>query len=50
MAEGDSERKGFLGRWASRKSDALKGMITILPDVDLTEPAYADWKKLYGED
>lgn len=29
---------------------ALKGMITILPDVDLTEPAYADWKKLYGED
>jgi hypothetical protein len=29
---------------------ALKGMITILPGVDLTEPTYADWKKLYGED
>lgn len=29
---------------------ALKGMITLLPDVDLTEPAYPDWKKLYGED
>ena len=25
MAESDSESKGFLGRWASRKSDALKG-------------------------
>ena len=29
---------------------ALKGMITVLPDVDLTAPAYEDWKKLYGED
>jgi hypothetical protein len=29
---------------------ALKGMITILPGVDLTEPAYPDWKKLYDED
>ena len=29
---------------------ALKGMITLLPDVDLTAPAYEDWKKLYGED
>jgi hypothetical protein len=29
---------------------AMKGMITILPDVDLTAPAYVDWKKLYGED
>lgn len=29
---------------------ALKGMITIPPDVDLTEPSYPDWKKLYGED
>lgn len=28
---------------------ALKGMITISPDVDLTAPAYEDWKKLYGE-
>ncbi len=28
----------------------LKGMITLLPDVDLTAPAYEDWKKLYGED
>ena len=26
MADGNSERKGFLGRWASRKSDALKGI------------------------
>ena len=29
---------------------ALKGMITIPPGVDLTEPTYADWKALYGED
>lgn len=29
---------------------AMKGMITILPGADLTEPAYPDWKKLYGED
>lgn len=29
---------------------ALKGMITIPPEVDLTEPSYADWKALYGED
>lgn len=29
---------------------ALKGMITILPGVDLTEPAFAEWKELYGED
>lgn len=29
---------------------ALKGMITIPPDIDLTEPAYGDWKALYGED
>ncbi len=29
---------------------AMKGMITILPDVDLTEPSYEDWKKLYGEE
>lgn len=29
---------------------ALKGMITLLPDVDYTEPAYKDWKSLYGED
>ena len=29
---------------------ALKGMITLLPGVDLTEPSYPDWKKLYGED
>lgn len=29
---------------------ALKGMITILPGVDLTEPSYPDWKKLYDED
>ena len=25
MAEDDGERKGFIGRWASRKNDALKG-------------------------
>lgn len=29
---------------------ALKGMITILPGVDLTEPAFPEWKELYGED
>ena len=29
---------------------AMKGMITLLPDVDLTAPAYEDWKVLYGED
>lgn len=29
---------------------ALKGMITILPGVDLTEPLFEDWKELYGED
>lgn len=29
---------------------ALKGMITILPGVDLTEPAFEDWKELYGEE
>lgn len=29
---------------------ALKGMITIPPDVDLTAPTYDDWKTLYGED
>lgn len=29
---------------------ALKGMITIPPGVDLTEPSYSDWRKLYGED
>ncbi|MDB5540418.1 MAG: hypothetical protein JWQ89_2145 [Devosia sp.] len=29
---------------------ALKGMITILPGVDLTEPAFDDWKALYGEE
>lgn len=29
---------------------ALKGMITIPPGVDLTEPSYPDWKELYGED
>lgn len=29
---------------------ALKGMITLRPDVDLTAPAYEDWKTLYGED
>jgi hypothetical protein len=29
---------------------AMKGMITLRPDVDLTEPSYSDWKKLYGED
>jgi len=29
---------------------ALKGMITILPGVDITKPAYEDWKALYGED
>jgi hypothetical protein len=29
---------------------AMKGMITLLPGVDLTEPSYPDWKKLYGED
>lgn len=28
---------------------ALKGMITILPGVDLTEPAFEDWERLYGE-
>ena len=28
----------------------MKGMITLLPDVDLTAPAYEDWKKLYGKD
>jgi len=28
----------------------LKGMITIPPGVDLTEPAFEDWKALYGED
>jgi hypothetical protein len=28
---------------------ALKGMITIPEGVDLTEPSYPDWKKLYGE-
>ena len=29
---------------------ALKGMITLQPGVDLTEPSYPDWKALYGED
>ena len=29
---------------------ALKGLITILPGVDITQPAYEDWKKLYGEE
>ncbi len=29
---------------------ALKGMITLLPGVDYTAPAYTDWKTLYGED
>lgn len=29
---------------------AMKGMITLLPDVDLTTPSYEDWKALYGED
>jgi hypothetical protein len=29
---------------------AMKGMITLLPDVDLTAPSYDDWKTLYGED
>ncbi len=29
---------------------ALKGMITILPGVDLTEPLWEDWKELYGEE
>lgn len=28
---------------------ALKGMITLLPGVDLTEPAFEDWEDLYGE-
>lgn len=28
---------------------ALKGLITIPPDVDLTQPALDDWKGLYGE-
>lgn len=28
---------------------AMKGMITLLPGVDLTAPTYEDWKKLYGE-
>jgi hypothetical protein len=29
---------------------AMKGAITILPGVDITEPAFEDWKALYGED
>jgi hypothetical protein len=29
---------------------ALKGMITILPGVDLTKPAFEDWKSLYDEE
>lgn len=29
---------------------AMKGMITLLPDTDLTAPSYEDWKALYGED
>lgn len=29
---------------------ALKGMITIPPGVDLTAPAFENWKALYGED
>ena len=29
---------------------AMKGMITLRPDVDLTAPSYEDWKKLYGEE
>jgi hypothetical protein len=29
---------------------AMKGMITLLPDVDLAAPSYEDWKGLYGED
>ncbi|OEO32946.1 hypothetical protein VW23_009030 [Devosia insulae DS-56] len=28
---------------------ALKGLITIPADVDLAQPAYEDWKSLYGE-
>ncbi len=40
MAEGDSERKGFLGRWASRKSDALKGKPLDEP-VQLANPPLA---------
>ena len=29
---------------------ALKGMITIPPGVDITEPTLGNWKALYGED
>jgi hypothetical protein len=28
---------------------ALKGMITLLPDVDYTAPADPDWGKVYEE-
>jgi hypothetical protein len=28
---------------------ALRGLITIPPEVDLTQPAFEDWKGLYGE-
>ena len=28
---------------------ALKGLITIKPGVDLTEPAFEDWTELYGK-
>jgi len=40
VAEGDSERKGFLGRWASRKSDARKGKPLDEP-VQLANPPLA---------
>lgn len=43
LPEGDEEKQ-------HPAYGAMKGMITIPPGVDLTEPSYPDWRKLYGED
>lgn len=45
VAEGKEKKPYRHPAWG-----ALKGMITIPPDVDLTEPAFENWKALYGED
>jgi hypothetical protein len=56
MKQATIKQEAKLQQEAAAKSEhhpaygALEGMITILPGVDLTEPSYSDWKKLYGED
>lgn len=48
----DTSKQSSVEKTAGRHPawGALKGMITLRPDVDLTAPAYEDWKKLYGEE